>query len=151
MLNDTEEQLRKLVEECVLTGRPNLCQELFAIVANHMAYEVDAWAESKGWNADDPSRGDGTCPEAIRQNVLQHDCMKIALMHSELSEGLEGLRHGNPPSEHIPDFTAVEEELADTIIRILHYSGRRQLRIGQAVVTKMAFNAGRPYKHGKQC
>ena len=43
---------------------------------------------------------------------------KIMLMVGELAEAHEGLRHNNPPSEHIPEFSALEEEMADTIIRI---------------------------------
>ena len=72
----------------------------------------------------------------------------IALCHSELSEALEGFRHGNPPSEHIPEFTAVEEEFADVILRIMDMSYERGERVAAAVCEKMKFNAGRPYKHG---
>jgi NTP pyrophosphatase (non-canonical NTP hydrolase) len=71
----------------------------------------------------------------------------IALMHSELSEALEGERHGNPPSEHIPAFSAVEEEFADTIIRILDTCYKRQYRLGEAILAKMEFNQGRAHKH----
>lgn len=74
----------------------------------------------------------------------------IALMHSELSEALEFDRHGNPPSDHIPEFTGVEEELADCIIRIFDYCGRNNLRLGKAITSKMKFNDSRPYKHGKK-
>lgn len=78
----------------------------------------------------------------------RNDGELIALMHSELSEALEGLRHDNPPSEHIPEFSAVEEEFADVIIRILDMSQARGYRIGEAVLAKMEFNRNRPYKHG---
>jgi len=73
----------------------------------------------------------------------------IALMHSELSEALEALRHGNPASDHIPTFSAVEEELADCIIRILDFAGARELDLGSALTTKLLFNLTRPPKHGK--
>ena len=72
----------------------------------------------------------------------------IALIHSELSEALEGLRHGNPMSEHIPEFTSVEEELADVVIRVLDYAGGFGLRIGEAIAAKHQFNQARPHKHG---
>ena len=72
----------------------------------------------------------------------------IALMHSELSEALEGIRHGDPQSKHIPDFTSVEEEMADIIIRIMDFGYSKNYRIAQAVVAKMAFNEKREYKHG---
>jgi NTP pyrophosphatase (non-canonical NTP hydrolase) len=75
---------------------------------------------------------------------------KIALMHSELSEMLEADRKNITTSEHIPEFTGVEEELADLIIRALDFAGHHQLRLGEAVVAKMAFNLNRPFMHGKK-
>lgn len=72
----------------------------------------------------------------------------VALMHSELSEALEGYRHGNPPSDHIPDFSSIEEEFADVIIRIFDEAVEGGHRVAEAVVAKMAFNAGRSYRHG---
>jgi len=73
---------------------------------------------------------------------------QLALMHSELSEALEFLRHGNGPSDHIARFSGLEEELADVVIRIMSYAGRCNLRVSEAIVEKMKFNEGRPFKHG---
>lgn len=73
---------------------------------------------------------------------------KIALMHSELSEALEGYRHGNPASEHIPTFSAIEEEMADVVIRIMDTGAERGDRLGQAIVAKMAYNTTRSHRHG---
>jgi len=72
----------------------------------------------------------------------------IALMHSELSEALEYIRHGNPESDHIPGFSGLEEEFADVIIRIMDMAPARNLRIAEAIIAKMEFNANRPHKHG---
>lgn len=74
----------------------------------------------------------------------------IARMHSELSEWLETVRK-NPGllDEHCPEFLSVEIEAADIIIRVLDTCGNKGYRIGAAVLAKMEFNAGRPYKHGK--
>jgi len=66
----------------------------------------------------------------------------IALIHSELSEALEGARKGLP-SEKIAGFSNEEEEMADALIRIADYAGTRNLRLAQAYVAKLAYNAQR--------
>lgn len=88
-------------------------------------------ARDHGW--EDPNQNDGEL---------------ICLMHSELSEALEALRHGNPPSEHIPEFSGVEEELADAVIRIMNYAANKGHRLPEAILAKKEFNRNRPYKHG---
>jgi len=78
-----------------------------------------------------------------------HDLSKIALIHSEQGEATEGLRHGNPPDQHLSEYTSEEVEDADTIIRIMDKSQRKGNRLGEAIIAKMRFNATRPHKHGK--
>lgn len=98
---------------------------------NEIQSEVHQTARDKGWW--DAERNDGEL---------------IALMHSELSEALEALRHGNPPDDKIPEFTGLEAELADVIIRIMDMAGARGLRLGPAIVAKLTMNKGRPRMHG---
>jgi len=71
----------------------------------------------------------------------------IALIHSELSEALEGVRKGSMDS-HLPDRKAEEVEIADALIRLLDYAAGRKLDLHGAFVAKMAYNAVRAdHKH----
>ena len=76
----------------------------------------------------------------------------IAFMHLELSGALVALQNGNPPSEHLPEFSLVEEELADVIIRIMYLAYERGWRVNEALTAKMAFQQTRlqAHKHRKQ-
>jgi hypothetical protein len=66
----------------------------------------------------------------------------IALMHSELSEALEGVRK-NLQDEKLPHRKAEEVELADALIRIFDYAGAYGLDLDGAFWEKRAYNAKR--------
>lgn len=86
---------------------------------------------TNGWWETD--RNDGEC---------------IALIHSELSEALEALRHNNPPDQHLRHHGSLEVELADAIIRIVDYARGKGLNLTGALMDKLEYNAIREYKHG---
>lgn len=73
---------------------------------------------------------------------------RISLMHSELSEGLEGDRK-DLMDDHLPHLPSREVELADALIRILDAAGAYKIDIARAVEEKLNYNRTRPYKHGK--
>lgn len=77
--------------------------------------------------------------------------MKLMLVVTELAEWMEAVRHDNPASDHIPEFSLAEEEAADVLIRVFDLAGSSGLRLSEALEAKMAFNEGREYMHGKTC
>lgn len=118
---------------------------------NALAARINSWAIGKGfWTIPDP------VIIAMRNSQQAHafitramKAQKLALVTTETSEQVEAVRKPDAPTG-IEGFSNEEEELADQIIRLLDYGAQYGLRIGEAIVAKMAVNEGRPYKHGKE-
>lgn len=79
----------------------------------------------------------------------RNDGEMLALAHSELSECLESLRHGNPVSEKIAPHSNAVEELADCVIRVMDMAYARGWDLAGAILAKHEYNKTRPHKHGK--
>lgn len=84
------------------------------------------------------------------------DLEDFMLMTTEIVEATEDIRAGKAPDETwyedkkpIPKPCGVPSEMADVMIRVLHYCGKKKIDIAKAVREKMVYNESRPYKHGK--
>lgn len=67
---------------------------------------------------------------------------KLCLIHSEISEAMEGARK-DLMDDKLPHRKMVEVELADAMIRIADLAGHLDLDLAGAIVEKMEFNKSR--------
>jgi NTP pyrophosphatase (non-canonical NTP hydrolase) len=81
-------------------------------------------------------------PEGNKLNVSDQVPVKLCLIHSEVSEALEGFRK-NLMDDKLPHRHMVEVELADAVIRIADLAGALGLDLGGAIAEKLEYNAQR--------
>jgi len=103
-----------------------------SIALNSMVSECHGRSVRAGWY-NDLKTGD-----PLTRNVGE----LLALVHSEVSEALEGHRK-NLNDSHLPARKAIEVELADAVIRIFDLAGYLNLDLGGAYVEKLLYNARR--------
>ena len=76
-----------------------------------------------------------------KQDVIQR-LSKCALIHTEVSEAVEGFRKGLM-DDHLPHREMAEVELADAVIRIFDLAGACGYQIGDAIMEKLEYNRNR--------
>ena len=88
--------------------------------------------------------------EEGQKNPPPNIAEKLMLIVSELAEGMEAIRKGNPESKKIPGYSHLTEELADADIRIKDLAEYLNLHLAEAEIAKGEYNKTRPYKHNKE-
>lgn len=118
----------------------------YAEVFNDLADFISQISESKGfWRFNE-----------VGENAMIP--MKIALIHTELSEALEVHRkeYDDDEASELTGMTPLQEqdfseEMADAVIRILDVIGGYGLdSFGEILIDKIEKNRDRPYLHGKK-
>lgn len=107
-------------------------EQAFAVFTNYLVDECHGRAKHAGWWTDIKTG------EPLERNKGE----MLALIHSEVSEVLEGVRK-NSMDDHITTRKSEEVELADVLIRVFDYAGGFNLDVGAALVEKMNYNRSR--------
>jgi NTP pyrophosphatase (non-canonical NTP hydrolase) len=106
-----------------------------------------------------------TIQRAVHLNSVKHGfwvgmsqrnpLVKLMLVNCELAEAVESIRKdkANEPCDKsgLEHITALEEEIADAVIRLLDFAEAYELNLARAIIDKHEYNRTRPFKHGKTC
>ncbi len=117
-------------------------QETLSVLLRQLSKELHATSRGKGWWHD---RDKLALTKAGQVHV---DIGCLALCITELSEAIENVRAGYTPDDKVPQYSGLEAELADTIIRIMDFAAARNLNVVGALFAKSEMNKGRAHRHG---
>ncbi|MAX54466.1 MAG: hypothetical protein CL537_02950 [Alcanivoracaceae bacterium] len=99
-----------------------------------MVWACHKLSRESGWWTD-PETGEDIDPNPTFPT-------KLCLIHSEISEAMEGHRKGLK-DDHLPHRDMAEVELADAVIRICDLAGAMGYDLGSAMAEKLAYNQQR--------
>lgn len=138
---------------------------------NRCCNTINSWATAKGWN-ETPDSLEHKCSQIALMHSELSECLEYIRKKTPLQcdqcdtiadevysvgdmcpgcgHPLEGF-HAVAMDDHVPSLSGEAAELADVLIRIFHYCGKRNIDLGEAVRLKHQYNINRPYKHGKKC
>jgi NTP pyrophosphatase (non-canonical NTP hydrolase) len=102
-----------------------------------LQFECHKAAAEAGWWGKTPEEID-----YIKTNPFAFS-NKLCLIHSEISEAMEGDRK-KLKDDKLPHRDMREVELADAVIRIFDLAGAYNMDLGGAIAEKMNYNAVRP-------
>ena len=128
---------------------------------NELAKQINQGVREKGfWDSMDASL------DALKDHAIEYGdtkntvkatkdafiAQKIALIMSEMGEALEAMRKGDYTADGygVGKKDSFADELTDAVIRILDLSGELSIDLDAQIAFKMAFNAQREAKHGKE-
>lgn len=120
---------------------------------DYLSQRCFANADSKGfWNN---YRAICTVLSQAQDKTLLEDyqhsffAQRLALIHSEVSEALEGDRK-TLWDDKLPQYKMQDVELADAMIRIFDLAGGKNIPLGEIIMAKMGYNSTREFMHGKK-
>ena len=127
----------------------NKLKELAGINANNKGFHAD-YISLKAIirNGDKRIFTSNQIKQALETLKCIEQCKDLALIQTEISEAIEHLRNGRLVNEDNWKET-MEEEIADTLIRILDFCYTWNIDIQKLVNLKMQYNLDREPMHGK--
>jgi len=132
---DYRELRRKLNKGIEMQAQITVLKELQNDI--HLANVLAGWWTDLSTNMD--------LTEEARQGTRLGKALvaeKLCLIHSEISEAMEGHRK-NLQDDKLPHRKMIEVELADAVIRIMDLAGALELDLAGAIAEKLSYNKTR--------